>query len=192
MQPTPFTFIPNWLTKADIDMLWPILLKLPWQKEHLTLYGKTHPMPRKVIWIADHGVKYRYANKDHYPEPWPPTLSQIRLKLEQTLGHDFNGVLGNLYQDGNDYMGWHSDDEKSIDDQSPIVSLSLGATRKFKFRAKNNHSNQSSIALTNGSLLVMPAGSQKYWQHTLPKMLKVTEPRINLTFRVMHSCVHNR
>ena len=187
MQPIPFTFMPNWLTKADIDMLWPILLKLPWQKEYLTLYGKTHLMPRKVIWVADQGIQYRYANKDHDPEPWPPTLSQIRLKLEQTLGHDFNGVLGNLYEDGSDYMGWHSDDESSIVSTAPIASLSLGASRKFKFRAKKDHTEQHDLILTSGSLLIMPGGSQQHWQHMLPKTTKVNLPRINLTFRLMQT-----
>lgn len=187
MQPTPSTFLQDWLKPHEANDLFSELLTLSWHQEHLKLYGKTHLMPRKVLWIADQGIQYRYANKNHHPEPWPAALTQVRLRLQTTIGCDFNGVLGNLYQDGNDYMGWHSDDEKSIDDQSPIASLSLGATRKFKFRAKNDHSNQSDIALTNGSLLIMPAGSQKHWQHTLPKMLKVTEPRINLTFRVMHS-----
>ena len=187
MQLKPFTLIQDWLKPEEATDLFLELLTLPWQKEQLKLYGKTHLMPRKVLWIADQGIQYRYANKNHHPAPWPDALTQVRLRLQATVGCDFNGVLGNFYQDGNDYMGWHSDDEKSINDQFPIASLSLGTTRKFKFRAKQDHSNQRDIALTNGSLLIMPAGSQKHWQHTLPKMLKVTQPRINLTFRVMHS-----
>jgi alkylated DNA repair dioxygenase AlkB len=39
----------------------------------------------------------------------------------------FNSCLLNLYHDGNEGMGWHSDDEKSIEDNSSIASVSFGA-----------------------------------------------------------------
>ena len=44
----------------------------------------------------------------------------------------------NLYHDGNEGIGWHSDDEKSIGDNSPIVSVSIGAERKFSFKHKQS------------------------------------------------------
>jgi alkylated DNA repair dioxygenase AlkB len=94
----------------------------------------------------------------------------------------FNSCLLNLYHDGNDGMGWHSDDEKELDGQAPIASLSLGAKRKFAFRNKENKSTVS-VFLENGSALIMHAPTQDYWQHSLLKTKTVHEPRINLTFR---------
>ena len=39
--------------------------------------------------------------------------------------------------------------------------------------------------LKQGSLLMMKDTTQTHWHHQLPKTKKVTEPRINLTFRSM-------
>jgi alkylated DNA repair dioxygenase AlkB len=79
-------------------------------------------------------------------------------------------------------MGWHSDDEKELDAHAPIASLSLGATRKFAFK---NRADKSTISLflENGSLLIMRAPTQEFWQHSLLKTKKNTGLRINLTFR---------
>lgn len=182
---TPYHLIEGWLSPTETQSLWLSTQALPWQVEYITMYGKKNRVPRKIIWIADEHIHYRYSNQDHAPEPWPNILSELRSRLNKDIGCDFNGVLGNLYEDGHDYMGWHSDDEASINNETPIASISLGASRKFKFRSKLNHSEQHSLELNTGSLLIMPAGSQEDWQHTLPKMLKVSQPRINLTFRVM-------
>ena len=43
----------------------------------------------------------------------------------------FNSVLANLYRDGRDCMGWHSDDEPELGPAPVIASVSLGATRRF-------------------------------------------------------------
>jgi alkylated DNA repair dioxygenase AlkB len=42
-----------------------------------------------------------------------------------------NSCLLNLYHDGNEGVGWHSDDEKSLGKNTIIASLSFGAERKF-------------------------------------------------------------
>jgi alkylated DNA repair dioxygenase AlkB len=89
-----------------------------------------------------------------------------------------------LYHDGNEGMGWHSDDEKSIEDNSTIASVSLGAERKFSFKHKQSNKTIT-IFLEHGSLLLMKDAAQKNWLHSLPKSSKITLPRINLTFRRM-------
>ncbi|MBU0695779.1 MAG: alpha-ketoglutarate-dependent dioxygenase AlkB, partial [Bacteroidetes bacterium] len=92
--------------------------------------------------------------------------------------------LLNLYHNGEEGMGWHSDDEKSIVPNSSIASLSFGAGRKFSLKHKENKQNIALI-LEGGSLLEMKGETQKYWQHYLPKSKKILKPRINLTFRKM-------
>ena len=65
-----------------------------------------------------------------------------------------------------------------------IASVSLGATRKFSFKHKeNNH--RVDVILEHGSLLVMKAETQTHWLHRLPPSKKVISPRINLTFRTI-------
>jgi len=79
-------------------------------------------------------------------------------------------------------MGWHSDNEKEIKPNSSIASVSIGIERKFSF--KNKLSKETiAVQLENGSLLEMKGTIQKNWLHALPKSKKITQPRINLTFR---------
>jgi alkylated DNA repair dioxygenase AlkB len=90
----------------------------------------------------------------------------------------------NLYHDGDVGMGWHSDNEKSIEGNSAIASVSFGAERRFSFKHKQSKKTIS-VLLENGSLLLMKDATQKNWLHSLPKSKKITLPRINLTFRTM-------
>jgi len=90
----------------------------------------------------------------------------------------------NLYHDGNVGMGWHSDDEKSIEGNSAIASVSFGAERRFSFKHKQTKETIS-VLLENGSLLLMQDATQKNWLHGLPKSTKIILPRIDLTFRTM-------
>jgi alkylated DNA repair dioxygenase AlkB len=89
-----------------------------------------------------------------------------------------------LYHNGNEGIGWHSDDEESIEQNSTIASLSLGAERKFSFKHKQTKQTIS-LLLKHGSLLVMKDATQTNWLHSLPKSEKIIKLRINLTFRKM-------
>jgi alkylated DNA repair dioxygenase AlkB len=83
-------------------------------------------------------------------------------------------------------MGWHADDEPELGNQPVIASLSLGAERDFVMRCRDDEIvNKQYIKLQHGSLLLMAGDTQRYWQHSLPKRRKISEPRINLTFRLI-------
>ena len=79
-------------------------------------------------------------------------------------------------------MGWHSDDEKELEKNGTIASVSFGAERKFSFKHKKDQTTFS-ILLENGSLLVMKDEIQLFWQHKLAPTKMVKSARINLTFR---------
>ena len=70
----------------------------------------------------------------------PCTRERVNLKqtVENVSNTKFNSCLLNLYHDGNEGIGWHSDDEKSIGDNSSIASVSIGAERKFSFKHKQS------------------------------------------------------
>jgi alkylated DNA repair dioxygenase AlkB len=102
--------------------------------------------------------------------------------IESRTQISFNSCLINLYHDGDEGMGWHSDDEKSLGLNTVIASVSLGAERKFSFRHKDTKETIT-LLLERGSLLLMKGETQTHWQHSVPKMRKVIHPRINLTFR---------
>ena len=47
-----------------------------------------------------------------------------KAKLQGIAGVEFNSCLLNLYRDGSDHMGWHSDNEKLYGD-NPTIGKSL-------------------------------------------------------------------
>ncbi|CAN0157614.1 unnamed protein product [Discosporangium mesarthrocarpum] len=69
--------------------------------------------PRLTCFYGDQGVAYRYSGKTSQATPWGdvPALREAlaaRVGGKVGAGKFFNCVLGNLYRDGCDYMGWHS------------------------------------------------------------------------------------
>ncbi len=157
------------------------LQNCPWEQSKIRLFGKHIPIPRLNAWYGDTG--YTYSGTSFEASAWTAELLAIKHKIEQTSKLTLNSVLANLYRDGNDSMGWHSDDEKSLGIKPQIASLSLGASRRFVLRDKKNKTQKREIVLTNGSLLLMLGNTQLNWQHSLPKSTRVRNPRINLTFR---------
>ncbi|MEE4244779.1 MAG: alpha-ketoglutarate-dependent dioxygenase AlkB [Kangiellaceae bacterium] len=156
-----------------------------WQSETIVMYGRKVTVPRLVAWYGDKGASYRYSGVIHHPLPWIEPLSLIRRQLEQVTGARFNSVLANLYRDGHDYMGWHSDNESELGTEPTIASVSLGGPRFFDFR-NNQSQDKYRVELVPGSVLVMKGQFQQQWQHQVPKQLRVTQPRINLTYRFIH------
>ena len=117
------------------------------------------------------------------PAPWP-ALYEVRTQVERHTNTTFNSVLANLYRDGNDVVGWHADDEPELGPDPVIASVSLGAERDFVLRHNRRDDVPNvTITLPRGSLLVMSDGTQKNWQHTLPRRKRIDTPRLNLTFR---------
>ena len=160
-----------------------ILNEICWRNDKIKMFGKVMDQPRKVAWYGDQGVEYTYSGIKMKALEWSPVLKILKLRLEEFLGVNFNSVLINLYRDGNDYMSWHSDDEKELGKNPVIASVSLGCERDFLFRMKSNKLEKVKILLKNGSLLVMQSETQHFWQHSVPKRKMATTPRLNLTFR---------
>mgnify|MGYP005989484103 CR=1 FL=1 len=156
--------------------------ELPWQQPEVVVFGRNHRIPRLQCWQSDPDVIYQYSGKVLEPQPWHPLLLDIKARLELSCGYKFNSVLVNFYRDGNDKMGWHSDDESELGPNPVVASISLGETRAMFF--KNKKSQQTaSIDLLAGSMLVMKAGMQRVFQHQIPARRKVSHGRISLTFR---------
>lgn len=169
---------------AQADALFTALLaEIPWQPHRLRLFGRDVDAPRLSCWIGDAQAVYTYSGTRFEPRPWTPTVAALRDDLRRRLGVHFNSVLANLYRDGRDSMGWHSDDEPELGCEPLIASLSFGAVRTFRLRSRATREAALSIELAHGSALVMAAGTQRHYQHALPRRARVAAPRINLTFR---------
>lgn len=160
------------------------LEKIPWKNDEAIIFGKHHIIKRKVAWFGDNTYSYKYSGITKQAHIWTPELLQLKQKVEELSATTYNSCLLNLYHDGEEGMGWHSDAEKTLLDNGTIASVTLGAERKFSFKHKESKQ-RIDVLLENGSLLLMKGITQKNWLHRLPPTKKVFSPRINLTFRTI-------
>jgi len=161
-----------------------LLHHVPWKNDAVSVFGKHHVTARKVAWYGDPGLAYTYSGTTRQPLPWTDGLLELKALAERLACARFNSCLLNLYHHGNEGMGWHSDNEKSIVLNSVIASLSFGAEREFRFKHKHLPATVK-VLLKSGSLLIMKGTTQTHWLHSIPKSQKILIPRINLTFRSM-------
>lgn len=161
--------------------------EIAWRDELITMFGKTMLQPRRVAWYGDAQAAYTYSGIRHEPLPWIPVLDDLRHVIEQATGAAFNSVLCNLYRNGSDSMGYHSDDEPELGRYPVIASFSIGAERTMHFRHRADRSIPTiKVPLPSMSVLVMRGATQEEWKHALPKSKRCLQPRVNLTFRAIH------
>ena len=156
-----------------------------WIEEDIRVYGKVYKQPRLTAFYANNNKAYGYSNITMSPQPFNPTLNAIKSKIEKVTQLTFSSCLLNLYRDGQDSNGWHSDDEKELGENPVIASVSLGAERLFHLKHKKVKTLKHKLILNNGSLLVMKGETQHHWLHQIPKTKKIIDKRINLTFRLI-------
>ncbi|MCY3820976.1 MAG: alpha-ketoglutarate-dependent dioxygenase AlkB [Gammaproteobacteria bacterium] len=167
-----------------------------WKSEHITMFGRSVPLPRLTAWFGDAGTRYTYSGLSAEPGDWTPALLRIKARVEEVSAATFNSVLLNYYRDGRDSVSWHSDDEPELGPNPVIGSVSFGSERPFQLRHRTNGADvpgslreptrdMLTLGLPNGSYLEMGAGMQRNWMHRLPKRPRLTGERINLTFRTI-------
>jgi alkylated DNA repair dioxygenase AlkB len=177
-------WMPHWLAPDEASQ-WLADLRdaISWEVHRIRIFGREVDSPRLSCWMGDADASYTYSRTRFEPRPWTAPLSALRERVEAACATRFNSVLANLYRDGNDSMGWHSDDEAELGSQPVIASLSLGAARSFRFRSRDDKRTVRWLELPSGSLLCMAGDTQRLYQHDLPKRRGLTDARLNLTFR---------
>lgn len=180
------SYQPQWLAASLADAWFDQLREeIAWEQPLLHIHGRDVRVPRLLAWYGEPQAVYRYSGLVHLPRPWTPLLGEIRLRLEQAVAQPLNAVLLNYYRDGQDSMGWHSDDEAELGRNPLVASLNLGGARRFDLRRKGGSRIEHSLTLEHGSLLVMSGATQHHWQHQVAKTRAPVAPRINLTFRLI-------
>lgn len=182
--PEGFELREGWLQPGEADALFEALMQqVRWEVHRIVMFGRPVDSPRLSCWIGDPGTGYVYSRTRFEPRPWPPALAALRQRVDAAAGVAMNSVLANLYRDGRDAMGWHSDDEPELGPRPVIASLSLGGTRRFAVKHRRDPDRKFTLELPHGSLLLMHGDSQAAWKHALPRTARPVRPRINLTFR---------
>ena len=156
----------------------------PEEFEQVKMYGKMMTCPR---WTRSFGKSYAYSGIRHEAEPIPKTLQPIFDWANSLNVGVFHQMLINFYIGPSHGISAHSDAEKDLIENAPIVSVSLGAERTFRIRQKSDKSVIKDLQMPNRSYLIMKGTMQKDFTHEVPKMLSKKLPqidkRINITFR---------
>ncbi|BAS54649.1 MULTISPECIES: alpha-ketoglutarate-dependent dioxygenase AlkB family protein [Leptolyngbya] len=165
----PFDYDPSFLSVEEADWLYDQSLHLDWQQHQIRIFGKTLPVPRLETIYGESGCDYLYSGSVLLqPLPWTDCLRWLNHKIETKTHYRFHIAVGNRYRSGSDSISWHSDDEASMGKDPAISSVSLGATRKFSLKRKQDGSIQY-FDLQHGSLLLMRPGCQSTHLHQVPK-----------------------
>jgi alkylated DNA repair dioxygenase AlkB len=209
-------FHPNWLSRADADELFRELRSgVAWSQGTIQSYGREVLEPRLTAWFGE--ADYTYSGRTLRAAPWPAPIARLRERIEAAaygygaaapfghaadgygaaapFGHaadaPLNAVLLNLYRDGRDSMGMHSDDEPELGTNPVVASLSLGEARRLVLEPKKKSARGTGcyeVALGHGALLVMAGSCQHQYRHGVPKEERCRGERINLTFRRVLGC----
>lgn len=166
------------------------------EESKVKIYGKLIEIPRSQIAYGEKGTFYKFAGTTIKAKDWnldgpvEKILLKIRHDVEVFTGYKFNFVLINKYENGDKYIGYHSDDEKDLGPNPNIVGVSFGAKRPIYFKHKNAKDAEIKLDLNVGSLVMMTHPTNMYWKHSIPKK-KDIGCRISLTFRLITNIFEN-
>jgi alkylated DNA repair dioxygenase AlkB len=169
------------LNKEEYDILWD---SHPEKYHKIKIFNKLIDTPR---WQQAYGKSYSFSGNISTAKPFTNLLNTFldwANHNESINGRSptLNGILVNWYQDGDHYIGWHSDDESQIDGTSPIYTISLGINRTFKIRDKSTKTTKD-YEFYNGDYFIMGGKFQKFYQHHVPKRTRCKNSRISITIR---------
>lgn len=163
-------------SNEEINYIWE---NRPNNQHTIKLYGKEVLCPRLQ---ECQGKDYYFSGAILKAKPIDNIYKKLIDFLNTKYKVNFNMLLINWYRDGKDYIGPHSDDETSIKNNTPIITVSLGITRDFIL--KDNITKERQIyKLENNSVLVMGGTCQKTHKHSLPQRKKIKDYRISITLR---------
>jgi len=189
--PTMVDYYPNFIPKTErVNLFRTAHHEIEWNREENMVDGNVVRPPRDVASMGDPGTKYRYSGSLKVSTGWHPAVLELRNRLSSFLGQHFNFVLCNLYRNGRDSIGYHSDDEYDLVENSIIASISLGCSRNFYLKHKKTDE-EIPVLLKGGSLIVMKGRCQKEYRHSVPKD-NTNKPRINFTFRLIRDDIEHR
>ena len=104
----------------------------------IKVYGKDCRQRRCIGFFSDESMGYKYSSQISLSKPLTKSLNLLLSDINNLFNTNYNGILVNKYKSGEDYISKHSDDEKNLDD-SGVISISYGATRKFRIRDKKTN-----------------------------------------------------
>lgn len=152
------------------------------ERPEITVCGKKCHQRRNVGFFSNESVGYKYSRQMMNSKQLTGPLLELLYSVNASIGTRFNGILVNYYKNGEDYIGAHSDNEAGLDKYG-VVSLSYGASRKFRIRDKATKKILFDTNLNQGEMMHMGGNFQKLYTHEIPVEKKVKDGRYSFTFR---------
>ena len=148
----------------------------------IIVFGRQCNQNRSIGFFSNDSIGYYYSNQCAKSQTLTPSLSELLDTINTMFNSDFNGILVNYYENGTDYIGDHSDDEKGLSNIG-VVSLSYGSVRKFRIKCKKTKKKIIDISTESSTIIHMGGDFQKEFTHGIPIEKKINLPRWSFTFR---------
>ena len=170
-------------TDDDFAELWDMR---PGFRNKINIFGKVHDMPREqqVYGLS----QYTYSGTTFDTKEVPPIIQRYidwANNYHQHGNSTYNMVLINWYHNGNDNIGWHTDNEKEIIPGTDVMTISFGQSRMFKVKHNTDKELARNFPTQHNGYIIMGGDFQNEFKHSIPKTTKKTSqsPRISITFR---------
>ena len=97
------------------------------------------------------------------------TSKMLCTVIEDIIRQNFNHALIQYYGNGDSYISEYSDKTLDIQRGTPIVNLSLGATRTMILKPKDKSKEKQKIKLPHNSLFIMGWNTNKKWLQSIKR-----------------------
>jgi len=169
----PNLLIPNCISDINDKLI---------EHPEIIIKGKTLRQRRSIGFFSDSSIGYEYSGQVAKSQKLTDNLIQLLNMINELFGSEFNGILINKYVGGKETIGKHSDDERFLD-KAGVVSISYGASRKFRIREKSSNIVVKDIQTSNNIIIHMKGNFQKEFTHEIPIEPNVAGIRYSFTFR---------
>lgn len=167
-------------TAEQFETLW---RDRPEEHGTVVLYGRAVEVPR---WQKSYGRDYKFSGMNHEAGRIENDyLKRVHQWTREHSGRAYEQILVNWYQNGQHYIGAHSDDTRQLVPGSAIYSVTLcdpDGVRDFVITSRDDLERYV-VPMPNNTVLIMGGDMQQYYQHAVPKRARATGRRINITAR---------
>ncbi len=188
-------YCPGWLRGSD-ELFADLLAQGRWRQRELWMYERKVREPRLTAgwrlgegnepvrtWARNVHDDQAEGGADVEAASTPAALRAMTTVLSERYGVRLDSVWVNLYRDGRDSVAWHGDRNAKVLTNPLVVTVSLGARRKFLLRPKGTNKALHRLTPGCGDLVVMGGACQHDWEHTVPKTTRAPGPRMSVTIR---------
>ncbi|BDS12176.1 alpha-ketoglutarate-dependent dioxygenase AlkB [Aureispira anguillae] len=145
------------------------------------ILGKEIPTPR---WQQAYGFDYVYTGSKQNSLPITTSLKPFQNWCQAQIHPQMNSLLLNWYEgEKKHYIGPHRDSPLGLLVGTPIVTISMGEERIFRFRPWRGKGYQDFV-VKNGTVVIIPWDTNKAWTHEVPHFVRFKNRRISVTLRV--------